>query len=30
MEPERDPYKNVCVEKGESYYNYENYVPEWK
>lgn len=26
---DRNPYKNVCVELGESYYGYDDYEPEW-
>ena len=29
MEEERIPYKNVCLEKGQEYFDYKNYKPEW-
>ena len=26
---DRNPYKNICVELGESYYGYDDFIPDW-
>jgi len=30
MNDELGTYRNVCVEKGPEYYDYENYEPTWR
>ncbi len=30
MQDELNPYRNVCLEKGTEYYDYENYTPTWR
>ena len=29
MNNELNGYRNVCIEKGPEYYDYENYIPVW-